>query len=159
MSRFLHPFWVPFSSLLVKSGPRGPGPHPKMPTRHQHGPQGYPNGAPGCRNEVPRSPQSAQKTPNCISCVSKWRPKVPQWIPKATQSTKETPQGPSKYHKDNHRCQQAQLDTNALGKAPGGNKNTYKPPAAGCSPQASTRVDLAAGRGTTNLGRLHVETP
>ena len=53
-------FFVPFWSLFHKSGPRGPGPHPKVPTRHQHGPQGYTNGAQGCRNEAPRSPQSGE---------------------------------------------------------------------------------------------------
>jgi hypothetical protein len=110
-------FWVPFSSLFHKSGPRGPGPHPKVPTRHQHGPQGYPNGAQGRRNEAPRSPQSAQKPTNCTPCVSRWKPKVSQWRAKATQSAKETPQGHAKWPKHQ--------------------KNMNKPPAAGCSPKAT----------------------
>ena len=137
-----------FLSIFHKSGTRGPGPHPKVPTRHHHGPQGYPNGAPGCRNEAPRSPQSAQKTPNCTPCVSKWTPKVPQWIPKATRSAKKKPQGPAKCHKDTHRCQQAQLDTNALGKAPGYKKTQTNRPRPG-----ARRRRRRSGRGLE--GRAH----
>ena len=148
MSPFWRSFWVPFSSLFHKSGPRGPGPHPKVPTRHQHGPQGYPNGAQGCRNEAPRSPQSAQKPPNYTLCVSKWKPKVPQWSQKATQSAKETPQGPTKCHKDTHRCQETQLYTNALGKAPGCKKTYTNRPRPG-----ARRRRRRSGRGLE--GRAH----
>ena len=124
LSSCRRPFWLPFWSLVHKSGPRGPGPHPKVPTGHQHGPRGYPNGTQGCRNKAPSSPQSGQKTPNYTPRVSKWKAKVPQWSPKA----KETPQGPAKCHKDTHRSQQAQLDTNALGKAPGHKKTPTNRP-------------------------------
>ena len=128
---------VPFSSLFLTGV-----------TRHQHGPQGYPNRAQGCRNEAPRSPQSAQKTPDCTPCVSKWIPQVPQWIPKATRSAKDTPQGPAKCHKDTHKCQQAQLDTNALGKAPGHKKPHTNRPRPG-----ARRRRRRSGRGLE--GRAH----
>ena len=100
MSPFWRSFWVPFSSLFHKSGPRGPGPHPKVPTRHQHGPQGYPDGAQGCRNEAPRSPQSPKSlptmphvcqngSPRCHNGAPR-PPKVPTRVHKALQSATET---------------------------------------------------------------------
>ena len=110
-------FFVLFWSLFYKSGPRGPGPHPKVPTRHQHGPQGYPNGAQGCRNEAPRSPQSAQKPPTI--------PHVCQnGSPRCHNGAKRPPKVLKRHHK-------------ALQSATKTQKNMYKPPAAGCSPKAT----------------------
>ena len=97
----------------------------------------------------PRVPQSTQKTHNYTSRVSKWKPKVPQWNPKGTQRAKETPQGFAKCHKGTHRCQQqAQLDTNALGKAPGCTKTCTNRPRPG-----ARRRRRRSGRGLE--GRAH----
>ena len=80
---------------------------------------------------------------------------MPQWIPQATRSAKETPQGLANCHKDTHRCQQAQLDTVALGKAPGHKKHVQT--ARGRVPAAGD-VDPAAGS-RDEPTRLHVEDP
>ena len=69
----LSPFWVPFGlpfwSLFHKSGPRGPGTHPKVPKRHLNGPQGCPNRAQGCPNGAPSFPKTAIKTPKSTPSV------------------------------------------------------------------------------------------
>ena len=99
MSPFGRPFWVPFWSLFHKSGPRAPGPHPKVLASTNMDPK-------GTQMEPKGAPKDSQLYLRCVKME-------PQWNPKATQSTKGTPQGPAKCHKDTHKCQQqAQLDTN-----------------------------------------------
>ena len=52
-------YWVPFSRLSPTSGPRAPGPRPKVGKRYEHGPKGCPNVAQGCPNGTPRSHKTA----------------------------------------------------------------------------------------------------
>ena len=81
--------WVPFSSLLLQSGPRGPGPRPKALKVHQNGAQGCPNGAQGCQNAAPRSPKAPKR-----------RQSVPKGGKLEAQGTTMEPQGHPKCYKD-----------------------------------------------------------
>ena len=102
ISSKMTPFWFPFSitlgafsSLLLQSGPRGPGPRPKALKVHQNGAQGCPkwnqgcpNGAQGCQNAPPRSPKAPK------------RQSVPKGGKLEAQGTTMEPQGHPKCHKD-----------------------------------------------------------
>ncbi len=132
----------------------------------EHFPQKWPKGSRA-------TPKSAHKTPPWTPRVPKWSPRVPnQGLPKVPKRLPTTPhvcqnghprchngsprppEVPKRHHKapqsakDTHKCQQAQLDTNALGKAPGCHKNTIQ--TARGRVLAAGDVDPAAGRGTTH---------
>ena len=134
ISSKMSPFWLPFSitlgtfsSLLLQSGPRGPGPRPKALKVHQNGAQGYPKGAPGCPKWSPRVP--------------KWSPRVPKCPPEVTKSTKKTPKctqgwqtGGPRYHNGAPRSPKVLQRRHKPFKVPLQNPNVHQ----GAKKQAST---------------------
>ena len=136
LGAFLTPFpqkWIEGSRATPHSAHKTPTWTPRVPKWSQ-----------GCRHEVPRFPPKCPKDSQLYPICVKMDAQVSQWSPKATQSAKETPQGPAKCDKDTHRCQpQAQLDTNALGKAPGCKKTCTNRPRPG-----ARRRRRRSGRGS-----------